>query len=239
MLNANITLSVENVTIKYSSRVGLFKQFNFTAVENVSFKVEKGQTYGVMGRNGCGKSTLLRVLAGVYKPTSGRVLTNQIKTRTLLTLGLGFDNTLSGADNAVLSMMLQGFSRRKAKEYLPKVKEFSELGDFFEKPVKTYSSGMRARLGFSTGITTHTDLLLIDESLAVGDKTFNAKAEAAMLDKINGEQTVIFVSHSGAQVERLCSKAVWLERGKVLAEGDAKTVAAEYAALKVNPTKRF
>lgn len=231
MLNKNIALSVEDVSIKYSSRVGLFKQFDFTAVENVSFNVEKGETYGVMGRNGCGKSTLLRVLAGVYKPTSGRVLTNQIKTRTLLTLGLGFDNTLSGADNAVLSMMLQGFSRRKALAYLSQVKEFSELGEFFDKPVRTYSSGMRARLGFSTGITTHTDLLLIDESLAVGDKNFNKKAELAMMDRINSDQTVVFVSHSAEQVRRVCSRAIWLEKGIVKSEGCVLEVADDYAVF--------
>lgn len=229
-----IAIEVKNLTATYKSSVGFGKKFEYTALKDVSFEVNKGETFGVMGRNGCGKSTLLRILAGVYKPDQGQVVTQNVKTRTLLTLGLGFDATLSGRDNALLSMMLQGFSRQKAKEYLPKVEAFAELGDFFDKPVRTYSSGMKARLGFSTGITTKTDLLLIDETLAVGDKTFNAKAEAAMLDRIGGDQTVIFVSHSGPQVNKLCERAIWLEKGQVVAQGSTAEVSKQYGEMKAN-----
>ncbi|EAR07909.1 ABC transporter ATP-binding protein [Reinekea blandensis] len=231
MTETNLALQANNISVTYHSRTGLFKSFKFQALNNVSFKVKRGETFGVMGRNGCGKSSLLRVLAGVYQADAGELVTHDIATRTLLTLGLGFDATLSGADNAILSMMLQGFSREEAKAYLPAVRNFSELGDFFERPVKTYSSGMRSRLGFSTGITTQTDLLLIDETLAVGDKTFNAKAEKAMMERIDSDQTVIFVSHSGAQVQKICQRAICLERGKLVAEGDVKDVAQEYANI--------
>lgn len=229
-----VAIDVRNLTATYKSSIGFGRKFEYTALNDVSFTVKKGETFGVMGRNGCGKSTLLRILAGVFEPDEGKVLTKDIKTRSLLTLGLGFDNTLTGRDNALLSMMLQGFSRRKAKEYLPKVEEFSELGDFFDKPVRTYSSGMKSRLGFSTGITTRTDLLLIDETLAVGDKTFNAKAEAAMMDRVGGEQTVIFVSHSGQQVSKLCRRAIWLEQGQIVSHGNTDEVSKHYIEFKAN-----
>ena len=124
--------------------------------------------------------------------------------------------------------MLQGLSRRDATDKLPAIKDFSELGVFFERPVKTYSSGMRSRLGFATALESRVDLLLIDEILSVGDKSFNKKAEAAMVARMSGEQTVVFVSHNADQVERLCPRSLWLERGEVRCVGPSQEVAAEY-----------
>ncbi|WP_341938835.1 ABC transporter ATP-binding protein [Marinimicrobium sp. C2-29] len=228
MTTGDILLEAKNLKYAYASRLWGFKRFNFEVLKGLDFNVYRGETLGIMGRNGCGKSSLLRILNGVVAPTGGELKQTGNPTRILLTLGLGFDKDLTGRDNAMLSAMLQGYSRSRAREALDEVKAFSELGDFFERPVKTYSSGMRSRLGFSTALKTEVDLLLIDETLSVGDQHFSHKAEKAMMEKINSEQTVIFVSHSGGQVNKVCSRAIWLEDGVIQAQGDTKEVAAEY-----------
>lgn len=228
MTQGDVLLSAKNLRFSYASRMWGFKRFEYPVLKGLNFEVRRGETLGIMGRNGCGKSTLLLILNGIVAPTSGTLAHNPRITRILLTLGLGFDKDLTGRDNSMLSAMLQGYSRKRARDCLEDIKEFSELGDFFERPVKTYSSGMRSRLGFSTAIKTEVDLLLIDETLSVGDQHFNHKAEKAMMDKINSEQTVIFVSHSGGQVNKVCSRALWLEDGVIEAEGDTKDVAHEY-----------
>lgn len=221
-------LTVNNVGLTYKG-FGWFNTFRHEALSDVSFDVFPGEVFGIMGRNGSGKSALLRVLSGVIKPTDGNVQLRQAKlTRALLTLGLGFKPQLSGRDNALLSCMLQGASKREAQAMLHTIQEFSELEDFFDQPVKTYSSGMRARLAFATAMTIEVDLLLIDETLSVGDVSFNEKAEKAMMQKIGRDQTVIFVSHSGQQVQRLCKRAIWVEGGEVRGQGLAKDVGAAY-----------
>ncbi|MEZ9405858.1 ABC transporter ATP-binding protein [Vibrio sp. 10N.286.48.F5] len=207
-----VILKVENVSLEYKTRVGIFNTFKHKALDNVSFEVNKGDVLGILGKNGAGKSTLLKILSGVFKPDSGRVWVPPGTTRSLLTLGLGFNGDLSGRDNAILSCMFNGFSKTESIELSKEIHAFSELGDFFEQPVRTYSSGMRSKLGFSTGIVSHVDILLIDEVLSVGDKGFKAKAENAMMDKIGGkDQTVLFVSHSEKQIERICNKCFDLE----------------------------
>ncbi|AFU97742.1 ABC transporter ATP-binding protein [Simiduia agarivorans] len=220
-------IMAKNIGLKYSS-FGLFNRFYHHAIKDLSFEVYAGETFGIMGRNGCGKSSVLRLLAGIIKPTSGNVLMAQPLTSALLTLGLGFNPQLSGRNNAMLSCMLQGASKDYARSLLDDIKNFSELGAFFERPVKTYSAGMRSRLGFSTALTLKVDLLLIDETLSVGDASFNQKAEAALLDRVQGSQTVIFVSHNAAQVSRICSRAMWLEGGCLKESGDVSVVADAY-----------
>ncbi|MDQ2078338.1 ABC transporter ATP-binding protein [Marinimicrobium sp. ABcell2] len=228
MSDGQILLSAKDLEFEYSSRVWGFKRLTYPVLKGMTFDVRRGETLGIVGRNGCGKSSLLRILNGVIAPTGGTLIEHKGMTRILLTLGLGFDVHLTGRDNAMLSAMLQGYSRERARASLEDIKEFSELGDFFERPVKMYSSGMRSRLGFSTAMKTEVDLLLIDETLSVGDQNFNRKAEKAMMEKINSDQTVIFVSHSGKQVNKVCSRAIWLEDGQIKAEGDTKSVAREY-----------
>lgn len=226
----SVLINVSHLCLQYQA-FGLFKRNEaYTALKDVSFELTKGETFGVIGRNGCGKSTLLQLLAGVIAPTSGSIISpsKEKVTTALLTLGLGFNRHLSGRDNAMLSAMLQGMSKKDAIAQLETIKEFSELGDFFEKPVFTYSAGMRSKLGFATAITTDVDLLLIDETLSVGDQAFKKKAEKVMLDKVNSEQTVVFVSHSAEQVKRLCQRGIWLEKGKVLASGAMEEVAQYY-----------
>jgi len=164
----------------------------------------------------------------VLAPTSGTIHTSGPVTRSLLTLGLGFNRELSGRDNALLSAMLQGYSRKDALAMLPRIQEYSELGDFFGQPVKAYSSGMCSKLGFATAIIVKVDILLIDEVLSVGDSQFKKKAERTMLERVHGEQTVIFVSHQVGQLKKVCRRALWLEGGSIRCEGEVAEVIRRY-----------
>lgn len=207
---SDTVLEFRNVTLEYKSRINLFNTFTHKALDDVSFTVKRGEVLGITGRNGAGKSTLLKVAAGVLQPDSGKVISPIGTTKSLLSLGLGFSPDLSGRDNAIISCMLNGLTKKEAISVLAEVKQFSELGDFFEQPVKTYSSGMKSRLGFSTGLITEVDILMVDEVLSVGDVSFRKKAEQAMLSKIKGQQTVLFVSHNEKQIERLCDRVIEL-----------------------------
>ena len=224
-------LAMDNVSLSYQSKRKSFDHGSHHVLDGVSLEVCEGETLGIIGRNGVGKSTLLRLMAGILAPTRGTVYQRPGKTASLLTLGLGFRSDLSGRNNAMLAAMLQGSTREQAEGYLEEIKEFSALGDSFEEPVKTYSSGMRARLGFTTALKTHVDILLIDEVLSVGDAQFRKKAAAAMKSRIRGDQTVVFVSHSERQISKICSRAVWLDRGKILAEGDPEEVLSAYGKM--------
>lgn len=227
-------LSAQNITLRYRTRSGMFKKFEHTALDCISFDLKKGETLGVLGRNGSGKSTLLKILGGIISPTRGKVICDGNATRALLALGLGFSPDLSGRNNAMLSVMLQGMSKRKAAAAIEEIKQFSELGEFFEQPVKTYSAGMRARLGFATSIKSKVDILLIDEVLSVGDAMFKKKAEETMLKKLEGNQTNVFVSHSHEQVKLLCDRAMWLEGGKIQAIGETEEVVEKYHSFVKN-----
>ena len=234
MTSGDVLIKAKDLQFAYTGRLWGFKTLYFPVLNGLNFNVYRGETLGIVGRNGCGKSTLLLILNGVVAPTGGDLEHDKRITRILLTLGLGFDKELTGRDNALLSAMLQGYSRKEAAAALEGIKEFSELGEFFERPVKTYSSGMRSRLGFSTAMKTEVDLLLIDETLSVGDQNFSQKAEKAMMEKINSDQTVIFVSHSGKQVNKVCSRAIWIEDGAIHAEGDTAEVAKKYKTFMDN-----
>ncbi|MDT8894597.1 ABC transporter ATP-binding protein [Halomonas sp. I1] len=203
-----VIISLRDVGVRYKRRGGLFqKPEYFQALEGLSFDIHRGETLGVLGRNGAGKSTLLRVIAGIIQPDSGEVINHGV-TISLLALQAGFDAELPGTDNAILSGMLMGYTRRQVEKRLNDIAEFSELGSFMNEPVKTYSSGMRARLGFSVAMYMTPDVLLLDEVLSVGDKHFKKKAEAEMMKKLHSEQTVVLVSHSDAQVNRLCERVL-------------------------------
>ena len=221
-------LDVQNVSLEFRSRFRWLGGYHNVALRNVSFGVRPGETLGVLGRNGSGKSSLLQVLAGIVQPTRGRLVYAEGLHRALLTLGLGFRPDLSGKDNALLSLLLQGCSRQEARQALPHIETFTGLGRFFEQPVHNYSSGMRARLGFATALYNQVDLLLIDETLSVGDLAFRKKAEQALLKKVHGDQTVVFVSHAEGQVELLCNRAMWLVEGEVRTLGDTREVVAAY-----------
>lgn len=225
----DIILSVSDVSLRYRTRSGFIHRFEHTALNNLSFEIHRGETIGILGRNGCGKSTLLRLLAGIIVPTEGVITCCKTVKRSLLTIGLGFRPDLSGRNNALLSAMLQGMEKNDALEALEEIKEFAELGEFFEQPVKTYSSGMRARLGFATALKTEVDILLLDEVLSVGDTHFRKKAQAVLKERLNGSQTVVFVSHNAQQVDQICDRALWLEGGEVQALGATGEVRQAYS----------
>jgi len=223
-------VELHNVSVRYKSRRAFFRHHYFTALKDVSFTVRKGETLGIVGTNGCGKSTLLKVLANIYAADSGS-LTWRCRQVSLLALALGFDADLSGRDNAVISGMLLGGRKRAVLEMLDEIVEFAELGKFIDKPIKTYSSGMRARLGFSVAIKMNAELLLIDEVMGVGDGKFRQKAEAALINKINSKQSVVLVSHSLPQVEKLCNRVLWLDAGRVKMIGSPGEVLSKYQSF--------
>ncbi len=222
-------LELDNVSHSYRTGKKSFDHGTHHVLNEVSLQLYEGETLGIIGRNGVGKTTLLRLMAGILGPTHGKVRIHPGKSASLLTLGLGFKPELSGRDNACLSAMLQGSSRKEAKSFLESIKDFSELGESFNEPVKDYSAGMRSRLAFTTALMTHVDILLIDEILSVGDAHFREKALVAMQSRITGGQTVVFVSHMADQVKALCNRVVWLDEGRVMAIGAADTVTDAYS----------
>ena len=225
-MNSDV-MELSNVSVCYKSRKSFFRHDYFTALDDVSFTIRRGETLGIIGTNGCGKSTLLKVLANIYGVDSGMV-TWHCHQVSLLALSLGFDADLSGRDNAVISGMFLGGRKKEVLGKLDEIIEFSELDKFIDKPIKTYSNGMRARLGFAVAIKMNSELLLIDEVMGVGDGKFRLKAEAAMVNKINSEQTVVLVSHSMGQVKKLCDRVLWLHAGKVKMIGDSESILNEY-----------
>lgn len=228
LMPAGTMLELMDVSHSYVARRENFDHGVHHVLNRVSLQLFRGETLGIIGRNGAGKTTMLRLMAGIFRPTLGEIRRQPGTTCALLSLGLGFKDALSGRDNALLAAMLQGATRRQAQAWLADIREFSELGQSFEEPVKTYSSGMRARLGFTTALMTHVDILLIDEVLSVGDAAFREKALDAMKQRISGEQTVVFVSHAEAQIKQLCSRALWIEGGEIRAEGAPPAVLREY-----------
>lgn len=199
----------------------------FWALRNISFTVEKGDRVGILGFNGAGKSTLLKVIAGVLKPTEGTVKVNGV-IAPMLELGAGFDMNYSGKENIFLYGATMGYSRKFIESKYNEIVEFSELGDFIEVPVKNYSSGMRARLGFAIATAVEPEILILDEVLSVGDAKFRKKSEAKIRSMFDKGITVLFVSHSVDQVLNICNKAIILDHGKIIASGDAEEICAKY-----------
>ena len=221
-------ITLQDVAVRYKRNGSLFrKKTYFEALKSINLDIYPGETLGILGRNGSGKSTLLRLISGIIKPDRGRVTNNGVSV-SLLALQAGFDPNLSGNDNAVFSGMLQDASRQEVLNKLNEIQEYSELGDFFFEPVRTYSTGMRARLGFSISTIISPDVLLIDEVLSVGDQHFRQKAERTMVGKIQSQQTVVLVSHSHQQIARLCDRAVLIDDGISYASGDPHDVLEVY-----------
>ncbi len=197
------------------------------ALRDVSFDVHPGETVGVIGRNAAGKTTLLKVLAGIIAPDRGSIKRLEINI-SLLSLQVGFIPHLSGRENAILSGMLLGLTKREALARLPNIIEFSELDGFIDEPISIYSAGMRARLGFSVAYYAAPEVLLIDESLAVGDKDFRVKSAAAIREIITSNHTVVLVSHDLDTIRRLCNRVVWIENGETLAVDIPEKVISSY-----------
>ncbi len=199
----------------------------FYALNNISLDIEKGDFYGLVGLNGSGKSTLLKVIAGVYKPTKGKVTTTGT-IAPLIELGAGFDMDLTARENIYLNGTVLGFSPKYLTEKFDDIVSFSELENFLDVPLKNYSSGMVARIAFAIATITKPDILIADEILSVGDFLFQQKCEQRMQELLDGGTTVIFVSHSIEQVERMCNKVAWISHGNLKMNGDVHTVCDAY-----------
>lgn len=220
--------NLKEYVIKMLKRELLYTEF--WALRNISFTVEKGDRVGILGLNGAGKSTLLKIIAGVYKPTEGTVIRNG-KISPLLELGAGFDSQYTGAENIYLYGSVLGYTKKYLQKKFNEIVEFSELGKFIDVPVKNYSSGMRARLGFSIATIADPEILILDEILSVGDAKFKKKSEKKIMEMFDSGVTVLFVSHSLDQVQRLCNKAILLDHGSIIAQGNIADVSPIYEQM--------
>jgi len=245
LLRNPVAVKLENVTQRFrviherpDTLRELFSNFfrhevsyhNFDAVKDVSLEVTEGQMLGLMGRNGSGKSTLLKIIAGVYKPTAGRVQVEGTLA-PLIELGAGFHSELTGRENILLNGLLMGYSKEEMEEREQRIIDFAEIGDFIDTPVKQYSSGMHTRLAFSVATEVDPKILIIDEILAVGDAGFQQKSFARIQDFRQAGKTIIFVSHSMPLVTQYCDRGILLERGSIVADGDPTEVAEMYKNL--------
>ncbi len=240
-----IDISIENVVKSYSfqsvasnglkhlilhfpSYIRKLRQgTSFRALDGVSFDVTRGECFGVIGRNGSGKSTLLGLIAGVLAPTSGTVSVRR-RVSPLLELGAGFHPDFTGRENILLNGVLLGLTRREVRERMDEIAAFSELGEFIDRPLRTYSSGMIARLGFSVIVHLSPEILLIDEVLAVGDESFQAKCLAKIQEFRSRGTTIVFVSHDLVSVKRICERVALVDSGRIVEIGTAESAIAAY-----------
>ncbi|MCI8455442.1 MAG: ABC transporter ATP-binding protein [Lachnospiraceae bacterium] len=200
----------------------------FEAVKHVSFSVQEGEILGVVGKNGSGKSTILNAIAGIFAPNAGSIDLHGHSV-SLLSIGVGFHKELSGRENILLSGMLLGFSEKQVQARMEEIIAFSELGEFIEAPVRTYSSGMYSKLAFSITAILETDIILIDEVLSVGDAKFRKKSYGKMKELIDDDKrTVLIVSHSSDTLRGLCDRILWIDKGKVVQYGDTEAVLNAY-----------
>ncbi|MCD8331395.1 MAG: ABC transporter ATP-binding protein [Oscillospiraceae bacterium] len=234
-----IAIEVSNLCIKYMT-VGNYSikrmllghkkssKEDFEAVKHVSFVVPKGEIWGIIGKNGSGKSTMLNAISGIFAPNSGTIDLHGHSV-SLLSIGVGFNKKISGRENIILSGMLLGFSKKYILEKMDEIIEFSELGDFIDKPVRTYSSGMYSKLAFSVTAVLETEIMLIDEVLSVGDEHFRKKSSAKMKQLISDKnRTVLIVSHSISTLQELCDKVMWMHMGEIKMIGEPGTVLKTY-----------
>ena len=210
---------------------------NFTALDDVSFSVYPGESVGIVGFNGAGKSTLLRIIAGITTPTSGNVVIHG-RYGELFALNSGFNKDLSGRKNIYLLAAIKGIRESEIEKKIDEIIEFSELGDFIDQPVKVYSSGMRGRLGFSILIHLLPDIIFIDEALATGDRKFQEKCQAKLGELLSDGKTLVMVSHAAGILKATCTRAIWLDGGKLVMDGEDNDVVAAYEddrKTKMNP----
>jgi ABC-type polysaccharide/polyol phosphate transport system ATPase subunit len=217
--------SLKEYAIRKLKRRIFFDQFE--ALRGVSFEVASGEALGIVGPNGAGKSTALRVIGRIVPPTGGRVVVAG-RVAPILELGLGLHGELTGRENVMLQGALLGFSRAEMKRRMGRIVAFAELEDFIDAPLRTFSTGMAARLAFSVATDVDPDILLIDEVLSVGDERFQIKCEARMNEFRRSGKTIVFVSHSARQVNEVCDRAVWIHEGRVVREGPAREVTEAY-----------
>jgi ABC-type polysaccharide/polyol phosphate transport system ATPase subunit len=240
-----LSISVEDVSVTYRTsfekrptlsetvkRLGRREKIvrEIEALRGVSFEVEHGKVLGVVGANGAGKSTLVRTIAGILPPTSGRIEVNG-RVSTLLALGVGFNRKLTGRENVVLGGLAAGLTREHLADKYEEIVAFAELEDFMDMPMKTYSSGMYGRLGFSVAVNMDPDILLIDEALSVGDAKFRKKSFEKMRELCSQDRTIVLVSHALGSIEDLCDQAIWIHKGQLRMEGEPSEVIHAYTSF--------
>ena len=239
MENKEYAIEVEDLRIRYKclNKVSIKKSLlslkkskveTFEAVRGISFKVPEGEIMGIVGKNGSGKSTLLKALAGIFAADEGKIDMHG-HTVSLLSIGVGFQRKLTGRENILLSGMLLGFTEKQVREKMDEIIEFSELGEFIDRPVKTYSSGMHSKLAFSITAILETEIMLVDEVLSVGDAKFKKKSFKKMKELISDkDRTVIIVSHSAETLYKLCDTNLWIHDGEVKMQGPTAEVLPKY-----------
>ena len=242
MDNKRVMIDVDHVTIRFnlaSEKVDNLKEYfvkmikkelmfqEFLAVKDVSFKVRAGEAWGIIGTNGSGKSTMLKAISGILKTYKGSITVNG-NVAPLIELGAGFDQNMTARENIFLNGCILGHSEKFMQEHFDEIVDFAELWDFLDSPIKNYSSGMRARLGFSVATMVKPEILIVDEILSVGDYKFRKKCEQRMNEMLSGGTTLLYVSHSIDEVKRLCDHAIWLERGVDKMQGEVNEVCDAY-----------
>jgi ABC-type polysaccharide/polyol phosphate transport system ATPase subunit len=232
-------IEVENVTLHFPKQRNALimlldvlrgNKRRFTALKGVSLDVKRGEIIGIIGRNGCGKSTLLRVMAGIYPPDEGKSFVAG-EVSLLAGLGTGFSPHQTGRENAILYGSILGHDEEEMNSKLPEILDFSELGDFIDEPIRTYSAGMKARLGLAVASAINPDILLIDEVLGVGDPQFREKSKKKILNMVEGAGTVVIVSHSFGLMKSMCNRLILLHNGQIEFEGDPKAAIEAYYSL--------
>lgn len=241
----NTAIFLKGITVTYrvpTERISTIKEYaikrvqrkishrDFMALQNIDLQINKGEIFGIIGRNGAGKSTLLKVISRVLYPTSGIVWINGIIS-PLLELGAGFHPELTGIENTFLNGTLLGHKQKEIKDKLGDILEFSEIGEFINSPIRTYSSGMVARLGFSIATAWTPDILILDEVLSVGDASFQKKCQAKMHSLINGGATVLLVTHSPQLIAELCTHGILLDHGQIIKMGSGQEISDSYVSL--------
>jgi ABC-type polysaccharide/polyol phosphate transport system ATPase subunit len=250
-MNNNIAIRVENLNKiykMYRSPSERFKELlhpfkkkyhqEFQALRDINLDIKKGTTFGIIGQNGSGKSTLLQIITGIIRPTSGTV---RVKGRisALLELGAGFHREFTGRENVFMQGMLMRMKREEIEKHFDEILSFADIGEFIDQPVKTYSSGMYARLAFATAINVNPDILIIDEILAVGDDTFQRRCHSKLEEFRNSGKTIIFVSHNLSEISKICNRAILLDRGNILDDGNPEDLVYAYNELSAEREKQY
>lgn len=226
-------IRVDRVGFSYPVRSGLLKWSRYWPLLDISFEVFRGETLGLIGKNGVGKSSLLRMIAGIVEPDLGQIINRGVSV-SLQALGVGFLPHLSGRENAILNGMLMGLSKKEIESRMELIISFSGLRDFIDRPLRTYSSGMKSRLGFAAAIQADPDVLLIDEVLGVGDDEFRVKSLAEMKKIIRSNKTVVLVSHQENIIKELCDRVIWIEDGSIQFIGSTQEALAQYSSSTKN-----
>ena len=237
-----VMIDVDHVTIRFNKateKIDNLKEYfvklikrelmfqEFIAVRDVSFQVRKGESWGIIGSNGSGKSTLLKAISGIIKPYKGTIQINGTVS-PLIELGAGFDGNMTARENIFLNGCVLGHTEKYMQEHFDEIVEFAEIQDFLDSPIKNFSSGMSARLGFAIATMVSPDIFIVDEVLAVGDMKFRKKCEQRMSEVLSGGTTLLYVSHNLGEVRRLCDHVIWINKGNIVAIGDTETVCAQY-----------